>query len=234
VKVGILEAGRPPRALRPRFGGYPAMVETLLAGGGHQWRTYDVAAGDLPAAPDTCEAYVVTGASAGVYDPEPWIAGLLDFLRAARGRAALVGICFGHQAMAQAFGGQVIKSPKGWGVGLHRYEVRQMRAWMDPPPSFALPASHQDQVVELPPGATVLAGSDFCPFAMLAYDDHPSISLQPHPEFTPEFAIALIEGRRGTAVPEDLARAAGHSLAQPDDGARVGRWINRFLASANE
>jgi GMP synthase-like glutamine amidotransferase len=230
MKIGILAAGRPPRALIPQFGDYTRMFEGLLAGRGYDWTSYDAPAGDYPDRPEACDAYIVTGAAAGVYDGEPWIADLLAFLRAAKGRAKLVGVCFGHQAMAQAFGGEVRKSDKGWGIGLHTYGVARRLGWMDASPAFSLAASHQDQVLELPPGATVLAGSDFCPNGMLAYDDGTSISCQLHPEFAPAYSIALIEGRKGQRFPEEEADAAVASLKRPDDHARFADWVARFLA----
>ena len=131
--------------------------------------------------------------------------------------------------MAQAFGGRVIKSPKGWGIGLHRYRVRRRLAWMDDAATIASPASHQDQVVEPPPGAIVLAASDFTPFGMLAYDDA-SISLQLHPEFDPAYAKALIEARRGSRYAEaDADRAIASLTTGADERARLGRWIGAFL-----
>jgi GMP synthase-like glutamine amidotransferase len=230
LKVGILAAGYPPRALQPVFGDYVGMFKTLLEGRGYDWRTYEVAHGHYPDAVEDCEAYLVTGASAGVYDGDPWIDALLDFLRQAKGRAKLVGVCFGHQAMAQAFGGEVIKWPAGRGVGLQTYGVAGEAPWMDPPPAIALPASHQDQVAVLPPTARVLAGNDFCRNGMLAYDDQPAISLQLHPEFEPAFAAALITHRLEGDLPDAAAVEALESLTRPNDCARVGRWIEDFLA----
>jgi GMP synthase-like glutamine amidotransferase len=205
------------------------MFMDLLGREAYAWRTYAADEGEYPAAPEDCDAYIVTGSSAGVYDPDPWIGQLLDFLRAAKGRAKLVGVCFGHQAMAQAFGGEVIKSPKGWGIGEHDYRVLTPEPFMDTPADFRLPASHQDQVVSLPPGAEVMAASAFTPLAALAWRDQPAISMQPHPEFEPAFAAALIEARRGKTYADDEADRALASFAGPDDRARVGGWINSFL-----
>lgn len=230
MKIGILAAGRPPSSLVPQFGDYPSMFRALLAEGGHAWATYDVQAGDYPADIGDCEAYIVTGSASGVYDTDPWIGDLRRFLQSARGRAPLVGVCFGHQIMADAFGGKVIKSPKGWGIGLHHHAVRQAAPWMDAVGDFALAASHQDQVVEAPDGATVVAGSDFCPFGMLEYRDDRAMSLQLHPEFAPEYAGALIAGRRGVRFAEAEADAAIESLKAPNDNLGLARWIGAFLA----
>ena len=228
MRIGVLETGAPPQALTPRFGDYPSMFQTLL-GDGFQWRSYDVQGEGLPERPEEQDAYIVTGSSAGVYDGDPWIGRLLEFLRAARGRTRLVGICFGHQAMAEAFGGKVIKSPKGWGVGLHTYDVLDPEPWMDAAGPISIPASHQDQVVERPPTAKVIAASTFTPFGMLEYQDCRAISLQLHPEFDPAYAEALIEKRRGSRFPDEVADAAVASLRRPNDNARVGEWLKRFL-----
>ncbi|MBI1200736.1 MAG: type 1 glutamine amidotransferase [Phenylobacterium sp.] len=230
MKLGVLRTGRPPRPAIPTFGTYPDMFMRLLGPDAYDWRVYAADEGEYPAAPEDCDGYIVTGSAAGVYDDDPWIARLLDWLREAKGRTKLVGVCFGHQAMAQAFGGRVIKSPKGWGIGEHEYRVVRRESWMDDVASFRMPASHQDQVVELPPGAEVVAASDFTPFAALAWRDQPAISMQPHPEFEPAYAEALIEARRGKVYADDEADRAIASFGRPDDRARVGGWIRAFLA----
>ncbi len=224
MTVGILQCGEPPEALRAEHGSYGAMMQKLL-GAGRDTATYDVTAGALPATATACDAYVLTGSPAGVYEGLPWIPGLIRFLQSARGRAKLVGVCFGHQAMAQAFGGQVIKSPEGWGIGVQRYHVRHRAPWMDDAGEVRVPASHQDQVVVCPPGARVTADNAFTPYAGLDYGG--AISFQFHPEFTPEFGTALVEYRRDKyGVGADTAAA---SYGGPNDCARVGGWISRFL-----
>jgi GMP synthase-like glutamine amidotransferase len=232
LKVGILKTGRPPKPAIPRFGTYPDMFMDLLGREAYAWRTYAADEGEYPAAPEDCDAYIVTGSAAGVYEDDAWIGQLMDFLRAAKGRAKLVGVCFGHQAMAQAFGGQVVKSPKGWGIGEHAYEVVRREPWMDGASAvIRLPASHQDQVVAAPPGAEVIASSAFTPFAALAWRDQPAISMQPHPEFQPAYASALIEARRGKVYTDEQADRAIASFGRDDDRGRVGGWIRAFLAA---
>src|ERR1700741_3803780 len=103
---------------------------------------------------------------------------------------------------------------------------------MEDAAEIRLPGSHQDQVVEVPPGAEVVAASDFTPFGALAYRDQPAISLQLHPEFEPAYAIALLEARRGTTLTDEQADQAIASYQAPDDRAKIGGWIRNFLAAA--
>jgi GMP synthase-like glutamine amidotransferase len=228
LRIAVLETGRPPEPLEPRFGRYPAMFEHLLGtGGGRSFRSYAVTEGDWPA-PGEADAIMITGSPAGAYDPLPWIEPLKGFLRSSTG-LPMVGICFGHQIMAEAFGGQVEKYAGGWAIGLHRYHVVERQPWMDEAADFAVPASHQDQVIVQPPSSHIVARSDFTPFAALAYQGFPAISFQGHPEFDPGFAAALIEARRGVRFDEAFADAGVRSLAAPNDNRRVGQWIDRFL-----
>lgn len=226
TRLAIVKTGAPPPALALRHGDYPAMFAALM-GGGYAIQTFDAQAGDWPD-PQTFDAAIITGSSAGVYETDPWIGQLLDWIRAARGRTRLVGVCFGHQAMAEALGGRVEKSDRGWGVGLHRYDVGSIEPWMTPAAAtIAIPASHQDQVVEKPADARILLSSAFTPFAGLAWDED-AISFQGHPEFTPAYAADLTGGRR-ERIGEAVTDRALATLSEPDDRALVGDWLRRFI-----
>ena len=226
MKIAILETGRPPAALIEDYGDYPTMFERML-GPGFDIDRLNVASGQLPSDPLAYDAYLITGSPAGVYDQLPWIEPLKEFLRAAKD-SKLVGICFGHQIMAEAFGGRVEKSDKGWGIGLQRYDIDRIAPWMEEIASISVPASHQDQVVNQPPNTEIVASSDFTPYAALTWTDRPAISVQFHPEFEPAYAKALIAARRDKMPDPDGAIA---SLDKPNDNARIAEWIRRFLRS---
>ncbi len=223
--IGILVTGDPPGGLAQTHGDYADMF-TALVDEREEVTAYRVHEGKWPERAEAHRAYLITGSAAGVYEPLPWIADLIAFLRGAKGKAKLVGICFGHQVMAEAFGGKVEKSERGWGIGLHRYVVADGLAEQGRE-DIAVPVSHQDQVVVQPPATSVIASSAFTPFAGLAYQDQPALSLQCHPEFTPRFASALIEHRRGRLPNPDAALA---SLTEAHDCGRVRAWIRSFLA----
>lgn len=232
MRVGILETGRPPDPLLVEHGTYATMLMGLLDPGldRYKYTVFDVQAGGLPERPDAFDAYLITGSPAGVYDGFRWIAELKNFLQQAKGRSKLVGVCFGHQIMAEAFGGRVEKSDRGWGLGLHAYRLADRAPWMEPDAAgFAVPASHQDQVVAPPPAARVLAENDHTPYALLAYEDQPAISFQGHPEFSSAYAIDLLKARRGRALSEAEADRAIESLEGAHDGAVVSGWIKCFL-----
>jgi len=223
MKLAILETGRPPGDLAQRFGDYPTMFEEML-GSGFEVQRFDVAADELPD-PTAHDAVLITGSPAGVYEEHDWLPGLFDFIRAAKD-SKMVGVCFGHQAMAEALGGHVEKSDKGWGAGLHRYTITRPEPWLDGAREIAAPASHQDQVVVQPPNTEITVSSDFTPYAGLAWTDRPAISFQFHPEFSPAFAKGLIAERYNRVPNPDAAIA---SLDAPNDNQRVAGWIRRFL-----
>jgi GMP synthase-like glutamine amidotransferase len=241
MKIGILETGEVHPDLRDRHGDYPAMFEALLGAvdPSLSFTTVRVVAGEMPASPGEADAWLVTGSRHGVYDGLPWIEPLKAFLRACvAARVPVVGICFGHQILAEALGGRVVKSDRGWSLGVQDYELTARPGWMAGlPDRFAVRALHQDQVVTLPPGATVLARSPHCAFAALAYGDPEApdaVSLQPHPEFGPEFMDELLALRAGTAFPVEAAAAARASLSRPVESAAWARLIVDYLRRAAE
>ncbi|MGI9407633.1 MAG: type 1 glutamine amidotransferase, partial [Hyphomicrobiaceae bacterium] len=235
--IGIIETGRPPEQISAAPGSYPDMFERLLRGvsGDIAFRTFAALDGDVPEDPAVCDGWLITGSKHGVYEKLDWIVRLEEFVRAAfKANVPMVGICFGHQVIASALGGTVIQSEKGWGVGHHDYDLVAPPAWMTPrPKTFSINAVHQDQVIEAPEGAEVIASSEFCENAVLAYGDT-AFTIQPHPEFDDAFKRDLMEERLAGLVPADRMDAAYATLGQQMDNVIAAQWIVDFLSHALE
>ncbi|KRR10102.1 glutamine amidotransferase [Bradyrhizobium jicamae] len=231
-RVTLIETGLVSPTNRELHGSYPQMFEQMIgaADATVMLDTVGIAAGEPLPDVKGLEAILITGSPAGVYDPLDWIAPLEDFVRTAHDRQVpMVGVCFGHQLIAQALGGTVRKSEKGWGLGRHVYDVTPDNGLIDGT-RIALAASHQDQVITPPVGANTILSSDFTPHAGLLYAGGTTLSVQPHPEFSIGYALACCEmaHARGHA-PDNLVAAAKASLAEPLESARLGGAITRFL-----
>ncbi|MFT3722392.1 MAG: type 1 glutamine amidotransferase [Hyphomonadaceae bacterium] len=236
MRLTILETGRAPGRLSEDYPRYPDMFLALLSKADPSLRFDSVALIDGAAPPDprNCEAVLITGSPFGVYDSTPWMEPLRGFIRdAAAAATPMIGVCFGHQIIADALGGDVRKSDKGWGVGRHTYDITDARDWMSGAgATVSLSVSHQDQVITPPPGAATLARSSHTDHAILAYSGAPVISIQGHPEFSDAFVSDLWSARRGKALTEAQVDDAIASLARPGDALLVGQWMANFLKSA--
>lgn len=221
MQIGILQTGESPDALRADMGDYPDFFETLLAGRGLTFRSWAVLRNDFPGDVQECEGWLITGSRFGAYEDHPWIPPLEDFIRAAYGaHVPVVGVCFGHQIIAQAMGGRVEKFKGGWSVGPTSYDFGDQR--------YTLNAWHQDQVTRKPEGAQVLASTDFCENAALLYDDR-MFTVQPHPEFRKEFIEGLIKHRGPGLVPDPILADATARLDTPLDSPSMADRIAQFF-----
>lgn len=225
MKIGILQTGQAPDSLRSRFGDYPQMFQRLLADGGFSFQTWHVEAMQFPASIHDAHGWLITGSRHGVYEDHAFIAPLETFIRDALSTGLpVVGICFGHQVMAQAMGGTVVKYPGGWAVGAQVYDMDGQ--------ALTLNAWHQDQVLTPPPGARTIATSDFCPHAALTYGTT-GLSVQAHPEFDDAFMQGLIDTRGRGVVPDALLADATAQQGGPRHSDLIAqRIITHFRAFA--
>ena len=232
MKITIIQTGEVPEPLAPRFGSYPRMFERMFdaTGGDFSYEVVAASGGEALPDPGGLDGIVITGSPAGVYEDHPWLDPLRDFIRRAyAANTPMLGICFGHQIMADATGGVVTKSDKGWGIGRHTYRVMARPSFMaDAPEAVSVACSHQDQVIVPPANAEVILASEFTPNAGLVYRNGAALSFQPHPEFEDDYAQALAEMRRGLA-PDAVVDGAVASLERPSDSRAVSGYIARFF-----
>jgi GMP synthase-like glutamine amidotransferase len=193
-------------------------------------QTFDVTKGVYPESPDDFAGFLTTGSKQSVYEDIPWVNQLKTYVQALYVREKkFVGICFGHQMIAHALGGSVAKSPNGWGIGVHLFDLYASPAWMQPPlTQIQLLMSCQDQVALLPDGSKVLAGNDFCPVGMYQVGDH-FLGIQGHPEFTAVYAKALMEDRKDRIPAEAITQALATLSLIPQQKELV-NWIVDFCS----
>ena len=206
-RITIMETGLVCPKTRERHGSFPQMFARMIGAEDKSisFDTVRVAEGEpLPDA-NALEAILITGSSVGVYDALDWIKPLENFVRAACAkRIPMVGVCFGHQLIAQTLGGTVRRSENGWGIGRHVYEIVPGNGVIEGE-RIALACGHQDQVIEAPPQARTILFSEFTPHAGLRYANGTTLSVQPHPEISTGFAYACCEALEGNA-PRQLGR----------------------------
>jgi len=233
MKIGLLKCD----FVMPEFhgidGGIPEMFTHLLGQTGldTEMKIYRAWEGELPDATDECDAWITSGARASVFEEEEWIQTFEQFIAALHAdKRKTVGICFGHQMIAQALGGEVRRSERGWSIGVQEIAIAQNTAepWMQPPlTGVRMLFTHQDQVTRLPPGSRSLGSTAHCPHAMFALGDH-LLAMQSHPEYSRRYLRALIESRE--AIIEPLTFQTGlASLERPPHREEPAAWLRNFL-----
>ena len=232
LHICILETDVLRPELLEQYHGYGRMFEQLFARQPipAQFTVFNVMNGQYPADDARYDAYLVTGSKADSFATDPWIETLKAFLldRYQRGDK-LLGICFGHQLLALLLGGKAERATQGWGVGTHQYTLANRAEWMNPEiETLTLLISHQDQVTALPENASVVASSEFCPFAAYQIGDQ-VLCFQGHPEFIHDYSRALLDLRQQHLGEQIYTRGVA-SLASEHQGITVAEWMMRFVA----
>ncbi len=231
MKLGILETDQLSPELLQSFGSYGEQFKNLLQQTNAEldFEYFDIIKQQYPENIEQCDAYLITGSKFSAYDDLPWIHKLKQYIQLLhKHEKTLIGICFGHQLIAHALGGKTEKSLNGWGVGMFGSELLKTKEWMqDHQEPFKLLVSHQDQVVQLPDKAHVLASNDFCQYASFHIGYH-ILTFQGHPEFSKEYLLSLINNRRET-LGEAISKTAIESLKSDSDSQIIAQWIINFI-----
>lgn len=231
MKLCILDNDYLDPAIAATYVGYGAMFERLLrnAGASGQFDIFNTVKGQYPETFDGYDAVLLTGSRADAFSQEPWVRVLREKVQALlAAQKKLIGVCFGHQLVGLCLGANVGRAPQGWGAGRMTY------AWHAPDwaqsngrTELSLLASHQDQVFDLPAGATLLASSDFCPVAAFSVGEH-VFCVQAHPEFVADYSAFLLNKRRAALGEESYTRCMA-GLAQGHEGDAVARMMVAFV-----
>lgn len=234
MKIGILKADSVLPQFQGEFGDYPDMFVARLSANSKEalsFDVYDVEHGVYPESIDACDGYIITGSKKSVYDDETWIHDLEDYVRLLHGaQKSLVAVCFGHQLVAQALGGKTESANEGWGVGVHTSALVHQKDYMQPSlEEVKVLVSHKDQVTVLPPGAELLAASEFCPNAMFQLGEH-IVCIQGHPEFNKHYSQALMNLRE-KILGEATFLQGIRSLEEPLDSDTLAKWIVEFFSA---
>ena len=224
MKVGILQAGHAPAEMIDQTGDYDQIFKVFLSGRGYSFATYSVVDMEFPPSAKSADCWLITGSRNGVYDDLPFIEPLKTLVREIYDREIpLVGVCFGHQVIAEALGGRAEKFSGGWSVGATEYDFEGA--------SVTLNAWHQDQVTALPDTARVLGSSPFCKYAFLAYGER-VFTVQAHPEFDSNFIQGLIEKRGRGVVPDALLAQATKNIDRETSNSALADRIYSVLELA--
>ncbi len=227
MKIGLLECDHVSEKYLHISGTYRDMFSVLLPQ--LELHFFDVCKGHFPDSVHDCEGFICTGSKNSVYENIAWVNELKDFVvQAFKKHRKFVGVCFGHQMLAEALGGKVLKNGNGWNVGIHPFEMLVKEPWMDPvQQKIELLMMCQDQVVHLPENSTLLAYADDCSIGMFKVGDH-MLGIQAHPEFSNDYEKALMEDRLDKIGSEKVEKAID-SLKKQSDKELIASWIVNFL-----
>jgi GMP synthase-like glutamine amidotransferase len=234
MKIGLLVCASVPDTLIHLSGSIPDMYCNLFKDHAPdiELQVFDVAKRELPDVDHHLSGFICTGSPCSVYDDLAWIRALKQFVKNVFfNRKKIVGICFGHQIIAEALGGKVTRSSKGWGIGIQEACIEQLRPWMIPDMDVLnILVSYQDQVTTLPPGALLLAGNSHCRNFMYEIQNV-ALGIQGHPEFDKSYAKALYLSRRKSIGHDRIVKALS-SLKTPVHPHIFARWIYHFFSSS--
>lgn len=231
MRIALLQCDHVAEELRPKHGDIPDLFSKLFRRAAPEVAldVFNVFKGEYPPETNPYDGFISSGSRYSVYEEQPWILRFREFVRKLYAQEKkFVGICFGHQMMAEALGGKCEKSDRGWGVGVKEVVIRKKMPWMQPAlDSYRLIVSHADQITKVPENGRVLGGNAHCPCSIYMVGEN-FLGIQAHPEFSADFEKDILEVRRDR-IGQAAIDAALPTLTEKTDEADVTRWIVEFF-----
>lgn len=211
------------------YADYAVMTAELLAPllPDYEIDLFDIVAGELPEQLLDYSGVVLTGSAANVTEHEPWMDTLYEHIRQLdEAQIKLLGICFGHQAIVHALGGEV--APAQPQVGQASISITQRESWMQPwQDQVNLLCGNFQQVQVLPDGFRKLGTHPQCELPLYAKGEH-ILGCQYHPEFSNDY-LGLYTNLVAPKLGPELTDKARQQLKGHHDGDLMGRWMANFL-----
>lgn len=235
MNIAILLTSNDTSGFARRFPNDGEKFITLLKPIRPDWtfKVYPVMDDVFPENPDHYDGFIITGSPASVHDGHAWIERLLALIRDLHAkRISLVGVCFGHQAIALALGGKVEQNPQGWVLGTETTRIDEPQPWMQPVANqITLYAAHKEQVTVLPEEAKTIGHATGCPNAAYIIADH-IMTTEYHPEMTRDFMEELVD-EMGGAISSEIGKKARQHYELGEEGALFGLWMANFLETGS-
>lgn len=241
-RLAILECEAPPAAVLEKYGTYGDIVKILLTSAFEtdslpnlevlKWNI--IQAESFPNL-DAVDGILLTGSQYTAFDDDPWVSPLMEYIRLAHNaRKPLVGFCYGHQIIARALGGTVIRNPVGWELAVEKVKLSSLGTKLFGRNELNIHQVHRDAVVETPRDVEVIGQSERCG-VQISYQPGRLLSFQGHPEFNAFITTEEIEERRQQGkIDDDLYEEAMARVTLEHDGKLLAKVLWEHLLSADQ
>lgn len=235
MKIGILDVDHLSSSIIRKYGCYADAFIRLLSPlqnkltQADSFQRYSIFNMEFPNSIDECDVYIISGSQYSTYENIPWIKKLEEYIQQLHvQKKKLIGICFGHQIIAQSLGGAVEKNTKGWEIGITTTHLINTQTWMIPERDFFfILVSHKDHVTKLPDNAINFCETKLSPNSGFYINNH-ILTFQGHPEFSKDY-VKLIIKLQSNNLTKEQRQIAKMSLKQSDDQQLIAQWIFNFI-----